>query len=86
MTTLAACPDSLPPTWKPSLGFRVERFLIRLVAHSAEEGVPPALYAATADLPGDSRVGPHRLWGMRGAPTLVGRAARARDGPAARRL
>ncbi|MFI8092508.1 hypothetical protein ACIF9R_30000 [Streptomyces sp. NPDC086080] len=69
MTTLAACPDSLPPTWKPSLGFRVERFLIGLVAHSAEEGTLPTLYAATADLPGDSHVGPDRLWGMRGAQT-----------------
>ncbi|WP_130796397.1 oxidoreductase [Streptomyces otsuchiensis] len=71
---------------KPSLGFRVEKFLVGLVAHSAEEGALPTLYAATADLPGDSYVGPGRLWGMRGAPAPAGRAARARDGSAARRL
>ncbi|MFE1168477.1 oxidoreductase [Nocardiopsis sp. NPDC058789] len=71
---------------KPSLGFRVERFLVGLVAHSAEDGARPTLHAATADLPGDSYVGPDRLWGMRGAPTLVGRSARARDASAARRL
>ncbi|MGW8850810.1 oxidoreductase [Streptomyces xiamenensis] len=71
---------------KPSLGFRAEKFLVGLVAHSAEDGALPTLYAATADLPGDSYAGPDRLWGMRGAPTLVGRAARARDGSAARRL
>ncbi|WP_128382518.1 oxidoreductase [Streptomyces cavernae] len=71
---------------KPSLGLRVEKFLVGLVAQSAEEGALPTLYAATADLPGDSYVGPDRLWGMRGAPTPVGRSARARDGSAARRL
>jgi NAD(P)-dependent dehydrogenase (short-subunit alcohol dehydrogenase family) len=71
---------------KPSLGFRVEKFLVGLVSHSAEDGAQPTLHAATADLPGDSYVGPDRLWGMRGAPTLVGRAARARDESAARRL
>lgn len=71
---------------KPSLGFRVEKFPVGLVAQSAEEGALPTLYAATADLPGDSYAGPGRLWGVRGAPTLVGRSARARDGSAARRL
>ncbi|MBM7438645.1 oxidoreductase [Streptomyces sp. HB132] len=71
---------------KPSLGFRVEKFLVGLVAQSAEGGALPTLYAATADLPGDSYAGPGRLWGVRGAPTLVGRSDRARDGSAARRL
>ncbi|MFI6345739.1 oxidoreductase [Streptomyces sp. NPDC050560] len=71
---------------KPSLGLRFEKFLVGLVAQSAEEGALPTLYAATADLPGDSYVGPDRLWGMRGAPTPVGRSARAHDGSAARRL
>ncbi|MER7851705.1 oxidoreductase [Streptomyces griseobrunneus] len=71
---------------KPSLGFRVEKFLVGLVAQSAEGGALPTLYAATADLPGDSYAGPGRLWGMRGAPKLVGRSARARDSSAARRL
>lgn len=55
-------------------------------AHSAEEGALSTLYAATAGLPGDSSVDPDRLRGMRGAPTLIGRSARAHDGSAARRL
>ncbi|GGQ62332.1 putative short-chain dehydrogenase/reductase [Streptomyces ruber] len=71
---------------KPSLGFRVEKFLTGLVAQSAEDGALPTLYAATADIPGGSYAGPGRLWGMRGAPKLVGRAARARDTRTARRL
>ncbi|MBT3161351.1 SDR family NAD(P)-dependent oxidoreductase [Streptomyces sp. CHA1] len=71
---------------KPSFGLRFEKFLVGLVAQSAEEGALPTLYAATADLPGDSYAGPDRLWGMRGAPTLVGRSARARDSSAARLL
>ncbi len=71
---------------EPSFGLRVEKFLVGLVAQSAEEGALPTLYAATADLPGDSYVGPDRLWGMRGTPTPVGRSARARDGSAARLL
>ncbi|MCA1219100.1 oxidoreductase [Streptomyces sp. 8L] len=81
-----ASTNLMRPEEKPSLGFRVEKRFIGLVAHSAEAGALPTLYAATADLPGDSYVGPDRLWGMRGAPTLVRRAARARDPAAARRL
>ncbi|MGC0379050.1 hypothetical protein [Streptomyces sp. SAI-229] len=56
------------------------------VTHNAEESALPAPHAATADLPGDSHAGCDRLRGMRGAPTRAGRAARARDGSAARRL
>ncbi|MER7489112.1 hypothetical protein ABTY20_25015 [Streptomyces sp. NPDC126497] len=50
---------------KPSLVFRVEKFLVGFVAHNAEEGAPPAPYAATADLPGDSHVGPERVTARR---------------------
>ncbi|MFD5681751.1 oxidoreductase [Streptomyces bacillaris] len=73
---------------KPSLGMRLEKFLVGLVAQNAEEGALPILYAATADLPGDSYVGPDRFWGMSGAPAPapVGRSARARDDSVARRL
>ncbi|GHI45084.1 oxidoreductase [Streptomyces albidoflavus] len=71
---------------KPTFGFHVEKFLVGLVAQSAEEGALPTLYAATADLPGNSYAGPGRLWGMRGAPTPVGRSPQARDSSVARRL
>ena len=56
------------------------------VAQSAEDGALPTLYAAVADVPGDSYAGPSGFLEGRGAPTLVGRSARARDTAVARRL
>ncbi|MGX1131635.1 NAD(P)-dependent dehydrogenase (short-subunit alcohol dehydrogenase family) [Streptomyces glaucescens] len=58
----------------------------RLVAQTDRAGALPTLYAAVADLPGASYVGPDGLAEMRGAPTLVGRSAAASDPTAARRL
>jgi len=57
----------------------------RLIAQDAAGGALPTLYAAVADMPGDSFVGPGVL-GLRGAPKLVGRSAAARDAAVARRL
>ena len=57
----------------------------RLVAQDAASGALPTLYAAVADIPGDSFAGPSGL-GLRGAPKLVHRSAASRDGAAARRL
>jgi NAD(P)-dependent dehydrogenase (short-subunit alcohol dehydrogenase family) len=56
------------------------------VAQSAAGGALPTLYAALAEIPGDSFVGPSGFQGMRGAPKLVGRARPARDTESARRL
>jgi NAD(P)-dependent dehydrogenase (short-subunit alcohol dehydrogenase family) len=50
-----------------------------LIAQSADGGALPTLYAATADVHGDSFAGPSGLHGMRGAPKLVGRSAAARN-------
>ncbi|CAM5656340.1 Dehydrogenase OS=Streptomyces glaucescens OX=1907 GN=SGLAU_16050 PE=3 SV=1 [Streptomyces glaucescens] len=58
----------------------------RLFAQSDRAGALPTLYAAVADLPGGSYVGPDGLAEMRGAPALVGRSAAASDPVAARRL
>ncbi|TDQ46099.1 short-subunit dehydrogenase [Actinorugispora endophytica] len=69
-----------------SLGLRASQALIGLFTQSAEHGALPTLYAATADVPGDSYAGPRHLMGLRGAPKLVRRTARARDADAARRL
>ena len=44
------------------------------------------LYAAVADIPGDSFAGPSHLAHMRGAPELIGRSAAAQDPDLARRL
>ena len=46
----------------------------------------PTLYAATADIPGGSFVGPDGFQEMRGAPTLVKPTRAARDPETARRL
>ncbi|HWE31919.1 MAG TPA: oxidoreductase [Solirubrobacteraceae bacterium] len=69
---------------------RVERMTMvvtnRLVAQSAEMGALPTLYAAVADLPGGSFVGPNGFMGLRGHPHLVTASARAYDEDDARRL
>jgi hypothetical protein len=55
-----------------------------LMGGSAERGALPTLYAATADLPGGSYIGP-RL-GMLGSPARVSRSKGAKDLDLARRL
>ena len=59
----------------------------RVLAQSAEDGALPTLYAATLPgLAGGSFAGPGGIGQQRGAPTLVGMSAAARDDAAARRL
>jgi NAD(P)-dependent dehydrogenase (short-subunit alcohol dehydrogenase family) len=69
---------------------RIERIgstvLNRVVAQSAEQGADPTLYAATADIPGGSFVGPDGFQEMRGKPTLVRATRAARDEDVAARL
>jgi NAD(P)-dependent dehydrogenase (short-subunit alcohol dehydrogenase family) len=57
----------------------------RLFAQSENSGALPTLYAAVAEIPGDSYVGP-RILGQWGAPVLAGRSRAAKDTDAARRL
>jgi NAD(P)-dependent dehydrogenase (short-subunit alcohol dehydrogenase family) len=57
-----------------------------LFAQSESAGALPTLYAAFADIPGDSFAGPGGMQGMRGAPRLVKRSKRAQDDAVARRL
>lgn len=59
---------------------------IRFVSQSAAAGSWPTLMAATADLPGDTFVGPGGLQQMSGTPRTVGRSRLARDESAARLL
>ena len=56
----------------------------RLLATSAEFGAAPTLYAASADLPPDSFIGPK--FGARGPVSAVGRSPRARDAKTASAL
>ena len=56
-----------------------------IFAQSESVGALPTLYAAFADIPGDSFAGPGGMW-MRGAPQLVARSKRAQDEAVARQL
>jgi NAD(P)-dependent dehydrogenase (short-subunit alcohol dehydrogenase family) len=67
-------------------GGPVARTAVRLLAQNADQGALPVLYAAVADLPGNSFAGPRHLAHMRGAPELIKRSATARDAGLARRL
>lgn len=62
------------------------RLVNQLVAQDEEAGALSPLYAAVADIPGASYVGPDGTRELRGAPSLVGRSAAASDPAAARRL
>jgi NAD(P)-dependent dehydrogenase (short-subunit alcohol dehydrogenase family) len=58
----------------------------RVFGGTPEQGALPTLFAATADIPGGSYVGPGGRFEMRGRPALVGRTAAASDPESARRL
>ena len=58
----------------------------RLLAQDENGGAEPTLYAALAEIPGNSYAGPGGLLGQRGAPKLVGRSSAAMDMDVARRL
>lgn len=59
---------------------------IGLISQSEHYGALPTLCAATANLPGNSYVGPGHFWQTRGEPKLVDRSAEARDPATARHL
>jgi NAD(P)-dependent dehydrogenase (short-subunit alcohol dehydrogenase family) len=58
----------------------------RLLAQSGEQGAWPTQYAATADIPGGSYVGPDGRGELRGHPTLVSPSSAATDEETARGL
>jgi NAD(P)-dependent dehydrogenase (short-subunit alcohol dehydrogenase family) len=58
----------------------------RLIAQDEDGGALPTLFAAVADIPGDSFAGPGGFMEQRGAPKLVGRTDAAKDTDVARRL
>jgi NAD(P)-dependent dehydrogenase (short-subunit alcohol dehydrogenase family) len=58
----------------------------RLVAQDENGGALPTLYAAVAEIPGNSFAGPGGFMEQRGAPKLVGRSSAAQDLDVARRL
>ncbi|MDO9410228.1 oxidoreductase [Patulibacter sp.] len=58
----------------------------RLIAQDDAAGALPTLFAAAAEIPGGSYVGPDGPGEWRGAPVLVGRTHRASDAETAKRL
>jgi NAD(P)-dependent dehydrogenase (short-subunit alcohol dehydrogenase family) len=58
----------------------------RLLAQDEDGGALPTLYAALAEIPGDSFAGPGRFMEQRGPAKLVGRSQAAKDSDVARRL
>jgi NAD(P)-dependent dehydrogenase (short-subunit alcohol dehydrogenase family) len=58
----------------------------RIFAQDAHAGALPTVYAATAEIPGNSYAGPDGFGEFRGKPTLVGRKPAAQDAAVARRL
>ena len=68
------------------IGDRLVMVANKVIAQSEEMGALPILFAATEELPGASYVGPDRLTGRRGHPTLVGRSAEASDVELAKKL
>ena len=59
---------------------------LRLLAQDPDHGALPVLFAAVADIPGDSFAGPRHLAHMRGGAELISRSAAAQDPALARRL
>jgi hypothetical protein len=57
-----------------------------VLAQDENGGALPTLYAAVADVPGNSFAGPGGFMEQRGAPKLVGRTDAAQDLDVARRL
>ncbi|MCY1138324.1 oxidoreductase [Actinoplanes sp. Pm04-4] len=70
------------PGWMAAM----QRPLVRWLAQSEDDGALPTLYAAVADVPGNSYAGPSGFLEGRGAPELVRRSRAARDADVARRL
>ena len=81
-----AATNLLKPDGRRRVRDLVQNAVTGLLAQSDDDGALPTLYAAVADIPGDSYAGPGGFLEGRGAPKLVGRSAKARDAEVARRL
>jgi NAD(P)-dependent dehydrogenase (short-subunit alcohol dehydrogenase family) len=89
--SMAAHPGYAATNLQSHSGSRVMEFAMgtlgnRLLAQDAASGALPTLYAATADLPGNTFAGPSAFGGLRGAPAPCPRSKAASDEATARRL
>lgn len=81
-----AATNLLRPAGRGRMRHLMERTAFGLFAQGDHDGALPTLYAAMADIPGDSYAGPSGFLEGRGAPKLVGRSMKARDTEVAHRL
>jgi NAD(P)-dependent dehydrogenase (short-subunit alcohol dehydrogenase family) len=88
--SMAAHPGYAATNLQSHSGSRLMDFAMglgnRLLAQDAASGALPTLYAAVADLPGNTFVGPSGFGGMRGAPAPCARSKAASDTETAARL
>jgi NAD(P)-dependent dehydrogenase (short-subunit alcohol dehydrogenase family) len=89
--SMAAHPGYAATNLQSHSGSRLMEFAMgtlgnRLLAQDAASGALPTLYAAVADLPGNTFVGPSGFGGTRGAPAPGARSKAASDAEVARRL
>lgn len=90
VTAVAAHPglaatNLLRPEGRSRFSHALQNWIAGLIASDESDGALPTVLAATADIPGDSYVGPSGMV-RRGDPRLVGRSRRAMDTETARRL
>ena len=81
-----AATNLLRPGDRGRVSHFVQKTLVGLISQSEDAGALSTLYAAVADIPGNSYAGPRGFLEGRGAPELVGRSRRAQDAEVARRL
>jgi NAD(P)-dependent dehydrogenase (short-subunit alcohol dehydrogenase family) len=74
------------PQGRSATFVRVQSAITGLLAQPVDAGALPTLHAVVSDLPGNTYSGPSGFLGGRGAPTVVGRSARAQDPATAARL
>jgi NAD(P)-dependent dehydrogenase (short-subunit alcohol dehydrogenase family) len=89
--SMAAHPGYAATNLQSHSGSRLMKFAMgtlgnRLIAQDAASGALPALYAAVADLPGNTFAGPSGFAGLRGAPAPCPRSKAASNPGTARRL
>jgi len=84
--TTTAHPGSVATSIYDKATSLATRLMVRFMSQSSEMGALPVLYAAVADIPGNSFVGPKDFMHMHGAPELITSARAARDEELARRL
>ena len=83
---MAAHPGFVASIMTAGMTSAMGRLAVRFLAQDPDAGALPVVYAAVADLPGDSFTGPEHLLHMRGGAEVIKRSKKARDPELAARL